>query len=637
MKLVRLLFVFGELLFDISNILLIDFIVSCVVFEHKTHKYVSLVDAFDRFNDLSTKQTSEAVKMIDNLERTIESGNETMNRLSMSLQTISDQIDSEIELLIIRLREKQTNLKNQLKFISNNHLSTITQQNDKCQTMIDNLKEKQIQINETLNNSPNNNQTDYDCQHIIAFNQMEIQINSAKQIEKQINRAIQNKGDQIEIQIDENLSNSILSFCSIIDCSLNCAHAPNCKVEGKGIKGPIVSCGVVCDFHLFTFDFDGNQLNKGGCDVCVIIKSLESNEQIEVNIKDTNDGHYRISYTPIQSGLLEIYITIDGWPINQSPFNVTAKSGRANYSILDESHIRLVSVPANPNDLAFMSNGHWVINDDSKRLLIVSNDGHLIRTIEDSRLGRISGLTVSQSNSNIFVINAHKSIVVILNSNGDLIGEFGGRGIDVGRLFNPESIILDYHDNLLIADSGNDRIQLFEMDGTFRETFGSTGKLPGCFREPTSIAINSRGHLIVADTRNRRIQVFTSDGRFQLAIGGGSQHHQTNLTGIDLKQQQEEEESSSSSDSEYDEDYSEPINGKFGSDFICVAVDKFDRIIVGDLTYNCIQFFEPDGDFISLCHIPSIDLTSIAIDDDGHVCICDSHSKRIAILNPPLI
>jgi DNA-binding beta-propeller fold protein YncE len=47
------------------------------------------------------------------------------------------------------------------------------------------------------------------------------------------------------------------------------------------------------------------------------------------------------------------------------------------------------------------------------------------------------------------------------------------------------------------------------------ETWGSDGSAPGQLIEPVGVAVNDANEVLVADTGNRRIQVFLNDGTFQ--------------------------------------------------------------------------------------------------------------------------
>ena len=85
---------------------------------------------------------------------------------------------------------------------------------------------------------------------------------------------------------------------------------------------------------------------------------------------------------------------------------------------------------------------------------------------------------------------------------------------------------------IYVADSGNNRIQVFKPDGTFLRQWGSTCKLDtgeGCvdggegqFNEPWGIAVGQDGSVYVSDTWNHRIQKFTNDGAIRHMPGASS-------------------------------------------------------------------------------------------------------------------
>ena len=49
--------------------------------------------------------------------------------------------------------------------------------------------------------------------------------------------------------------------------------------------------------------------------------------------------------------------------------------------------------------------------------------------------------------------------------------------------------------------------------------FGEFGILEGQFTEPSGVAVNAQNDIIVADTNNHRIQIFDKEGRFKFQFG----------------------------------------------------------------------------------------------------------------------
>jgi predicted membrane-bound mannosyltransferase/DNA-binding beta-propeller fold protein YncE len=104
------------------------------------------------------------------------------------------------------------------------------------------------------------------------------------------------------------------------------------------------------------------------------------------------------------------------------------------------------------------------------------------------------------------------------------IGAAGTPGKAPGQFSFPRAVAVDGQGKIYVADSGNNRIQVFNADGTFLRQWGSTCKLDtkeGCqgdgggqFNEPWGIAVDPDGNVYVADTWNHRIQKFDKDGKF---------------------------------------------------------------------------------------------------------------------------
>jgi len=95
---------------------------------------------------------------------------------------------------------------------------------------------------------------------------------------------------------------------------------------------------------------------------------------------------------------------------------------------------------------------------------------------------------------------------------GDLIDVFGTSGSpDAGQtggglFFGPRAIAINNEGYLVVTDTGNHRLQIFDTDGNFLEAYGSQGNLPGQFFEPVGITAAGDGSLYIADTWNGRIQ-----------------------------------------------------------------------------------------------------------------------------------
>jgi uncharacterized protein (TIGR03663 family) len=104
------------------------------------------------------------------------------------------------------------------------------------------------------------------------------------------------------------------------------------------------------------------------------------------------------------------------------------------------------------------------------------------------------------------------------------IGDVGVPGTGPGQFSFPRAVAVDSDGAIYVADSGNNRVQVFGADGTFLRQWGSTCKLDtgeGClgdgrgqFNEPWGIAVDPDGNVYISDTWNHRVQKFDNLGNF---------------------------------------------------------------------------------------------------------------------------
>ncbi|UCE40895.1 MAG: 6-bladed beta-propeller [Candidatus Aminicenantes bacterium] len=82
-------------------------------------------------------------------------------------------------------------------------------------------------------------------------------------------------------------------------------------------------------------------------------------------------------------------------------------------------------------------------------------------------------------------------------------------------LYMPSDIEVDHTSSLIyIADSGNNRILVFDFDGKFQKVIGREGQGPAEFSRPSGLFVFKDGGLAVADHYNKRIQIFDKSGEF---------------------------------------------------------------------------------------------------------------------------
>jgi tripartite motif-containing protein 71 len=77
--------------------------------------------------------------------------------------------------------------------------------------------------------------------------------------------------------------------------------------------------------------------------------------------------------------------------------------------------------------------------------------------------------------------------------------QLGGRGSEPGSFTWPRGIAVGPDNTIVVADSSNHRVQVFDSNGIFAKEFGQYGNANGEFDCLAGVAVNRIGQFIIAD------------------------------------------------------------------------------------------------------------------------------------------
>lgn len=81
----------------------------------------------------------------------------------------------------------------------------------------------------------------------------------------------------------------------------------------------------------------------------------------------------------------------------------------------------------------------------------------------------------------------------------------GKQGRENGEFVWPVDVSINqFNDQILIADSGNHRVQIFESNGRYVKTFGKMGNREGQLNTVSGLFIDSMSNIFVVDRLNHR-------------------------------------------------------------------------------------------------------------------------------------
>ena len=399
---------------------------------------------------------------------------------------------------------------------------------------------------------------------------------------------------------------------------------------------------IIEDEVCFDDTFGSSGSSDGRFDIPTDLAIDKDNGDIYVVDSDNNrvqkfddGGDYELEFGSSDSGDDEYLGTPSAIAVHKkSDYVYVADSSLDSISVFDDKGNFKFSFDDDGSNDEFRNPSGMVIDDANEILYVADTDNDRIRIYE---------LTDGD--------NCPSGTDEVVNNEVCFVDDFGSLGSSDGKFNSPIGLAFDEDDDILyVADSENDRIQVFEIvsgntcpsdteriiDGVcFVEEFGSSGNDDGEFSSPSGLALDKdNGILYVADTSNHKIQLLsltggssdslsfsnefgergTSDSRFDkptdLAINSNDILYVVDTENNRIKMYDLTGGSSCPSGTDeiiedevcFDDTFgsSGSSDGKFNSP-TKIAIDKDNRdIYVVDSDNNRVQKFQEDGDFDNL-------------------------------------
>merc|ERR1719481_2030560 len=91
--------------------------------------------------------------------------------------------------------------------------------------------------------------------------------------------------------------------------------------------------------------------------------------------------------------------------------------------------------------------------------------------------------------------------------------KFGEFGILEGQFTEPSGVAVTEKNEIVVADTNNHRIQVFDKDGNFKFQFGEVGKRDGQLLYPNRVAIVAgTGDIVVTERSPNRVAIVAGTG-----------------------------------------------------------------------------------------------------------------------------
>ena len=196
----------------------------------------------------------------------------------------------------------------------------------------------------------------------------------------------------------------------------------------------------------------------------------------------------------------------------------------------------------------------------------------------------------------IVVADSNNHRVQVFDSNGTFLRSFGHKGENAGEFKNPTGIAINKDRNILVSEYYNHRVQIFSWEGRHLGSFGGQGSVDSQLDHPWGLSLDSTGNVIVADRIHKLIKIFTPDGRFVMKIGG---------------------------------------QGSFSFPAHCVQCGEY--FIVSDSSEHCIKVFNREGHFQYKFGKKGkgdgelIFPWFLSVTQSKHLLVCDRYNNKIQV------
>lgn len=225
----------------------------------------------------------------------------------------------------------------------------------------------------------------------------------------------------------------------------------------------------------------------------------------------------------------------------KSPYGVVADSrgrvfvadmGQRSVFVIDPAQKRVEmrrgspQIPlATPIGLALDAKERLFVSDAFLHdILVFDAEGKVLAQIGSAQLERPAGIAVDKARNRLYAADTKGARIAVFNTETlaferYLGGPVSKGGREPGRFLSPTNVAVDRNGRLIVADTFNQRVQIFDANGKFVRAFGTHGVRPGQFVRPKGVAVDSQGHIYVADAEFNNFQVFSPEGQILMAVG----------------------------------------------------------------------------------------------------------------------
>uniref|UniRef100_A0A5S6QN72 RING-type domain-containing protein n=1 Tax=Trichuris muris TaxID=70415 RepID=A0A5S6QN72_TRIMR len=214
------------------------------------------------------------------------------------------------------------------------------------------------------------------------------------------------------------------------------------------------------------------------------------------------------------------------------------------------------------------------------------------------------GLALTPNGKEVVICDSSNHRLQVFDIRGKFLRTFGKYGNGTGQFDSLAGICVNQYGQMIVTDRYNHRIQVLDPSGRTVRIFGSHGQTNGRFNNPWGVTMDLQGFIYVCDKDNHRIQILQADGSYVGKFGDLGSHE-----------------------------------GQFQHPHF-ITSNRHNQLIVSDTNNHRIQVFDHEGQFLFSFGTEGYHEgqfkypKGVAVDDQEFIFVADSGNSRVQIFYP---
>ena len=454
--------------------------------EHNTHNFYLISECFPKHN----RQIQDHLKFVNQKKVVIDTVVTNLvtreREVLQQGQQLKEEINTHAQQIIDHVQGSRTHLLQQVDTIVQRKTQVLTAQRQQAQKIRTQLETCQEMIEHRLN----------------ELNQLQI-LTEKHTMMDQMNTATQ----YVDPLVFHPIENFNMQFTKTDTTKKEIGLITSTSYEKATLKASPCHLNQPSTATLTLHSHNGSLFSLPHSLISSTLISPDDKHTVKCGITKTQPGKYNITFTPT-TGQDQLIVQVGGVDVPDSPFTLAVIPSPE----MRGKPVNIITGLNKPHGIAIYDNGDIVVAErDAHCITVLNSEGRKVQSFGTEKLSWPRGVAVS-TDGHILVTDEHR--LHKLTTDGVCVKSVGSSRSGSGRLQFHYPTGITVHPTtgqIFVADSYNNRIQVFTHDLTFSHTITLAGNEK--FNHPCAVALDYEGHLYVVEFHNNCITKLTIKGQ----------------------------------------------------------------------------------------------------------------------------